>query len=97
MKPAKTNIAAVLLTAAFLSPTALAGGDGRPCLWKDGGYEKTRTVAETPVPAEEAPALEAAEPVAPDENFVVRLDEHGEPILPDAAEADAPGAPPTAE
>ena len=86
MKTAKTNIAAVLLTAAFLSPTALAGGDGRPCLWKDGGYEKSRTVAETPVPEATESAPEAAAPVAPDERFVVRLDENGDPILPETPE-----------
>ena len=84
----KTKLTAVLLTAAFLSPTAFAGGDGRPCFWKEGGYEKSRTVAESPVPEAEGgeAAPEFIEPIEPDENFVVRLDENGDPILPEAAE-----------
>ena len=98
MKTAKTNIAAVLLTAAFLSPTALAGGDGRPCFWKGGGHEETtRTVAETPAPEAAEPAPDIAEPIVSDENFVVRLDENGEPMLPEAADAELPAAPELAE
>lgn len=101
MNTAKTSIAAVLLTAVVLSPSALAGGDGRPCFWKEGGHEATRTVAETPVPtapAEEFPAPEAAVPPLPDENLTARLDENGRPLAPETAtDPEASGAPALAE
>ena len=45
----KLNFAAVLMTAAALSPSALAGGDGSRCFWKGGDAHKT-AAAETPVP-----------------------------------------------
>lgn len=95
----KMKLSAVLLAAAFVSPAALAGGDGRPCFWKGGGHEDaSRTVAESPVPeAEHAPAPNAAEAIVPEEHFVVRLDENGEPILPEAADAELPEAPDLAE
>ena len=81
MKTAQVKFAAVLLTAVLLSPSAVAGGDGKPCFWK-GDREAARTVAETPVPDEAAEVVEFAAPAIPDENAIVKLDENGEPILP---------------
>ena len=46
----KLNFAAVLMTAAALSPSALAGGDGSRCFWKGGDAHKTAAAAETPIP-----------------------------------------------
>ena len=55
------RIAAALVAAAVLSPSALAGGDGYICDWKE---KAKRTVAES------APT----HPVLPDENAVVLLE-----------------------
>ena len=80
MTSPKTKLAAVLATAALLSPSALAGGDGKPCFWKDAAHQ-TRTVAETPVPAEPFDPAEFVGPLQPaevDENAVVRLDDEVE-------------------
>ena len=52
------RIAAALVAAAVLSPSAIAGGDGYICDWKE---KAKRTVAEST-------------PVLPDENAVVLLE-----------------------
>ena len=87
----KMKFAAALLTAAFLSPAALAGGDGQPCFWKGGGHETTRAVAETPLPDRATEIMgPPASAATPDGNAVVKLDENGRPVLPEAEAAEAP-------